>query len=462
MNNLVDKRSLMPAGILILSALVVLAWAGVELFRVGAPPEISIRPAIAFIGKRTPITVEIAEPKRGLSYVGIELVQENLSVSLAVRNYDYPSAPAFWSAGTVRDTITVEAGREKIPGLKPGEAVIRVTAGRAGTWLRRPDPVRQEITLPVRLLPPALQVISTQTYVAQGGCEAVVYRVGDSSVKDGVRAGNWWFPGYPLPEGEKGVRFAIFAIPYEMNSADARLMAIDASENQAERSFIDQFFPKKFKQDTVELSESFLSKVVPEIMSQTPELQDRGNLLDNYLAINRDLRQKNAEVLQELAQKSRQEMLWSKPFVAIPNGKVMAGFADSRAYQHQGNVVDHQTHLGYDLAVTRRAPVPAANDGIVVLAKYFGIYGNAVVVDHGCGIMSLYGHLSNIGVAPGQKVARGDTIGLTGETGLAGGDHLHFAVILDGLPVNPVEWWDGHWIADRIARKLGPAFPFTQ
>jgi murein DD-endopeptidase MepM/ murein hydrolase activator NlpD len=212
----------------------------------------------------------------------------------------------------------------------------------------------------------------------------------------------------------------------------------------------------------VELSEAFLNKVVPEIMSQTPELQDRGNLLDNYLAINRDLRQKNAEALLELAQKPGQEMLWSKPFVAIPNGKVMAGFADSRTYLHQGNVVDRQTHLGYDLAVTRRAPVPAANDGIVALARYFGIYGNAVVINHGCGIMSLYGHLSNIGVTPGQKVARGDTIGQTGETGLAGGDHLHFAVILNGLPVNPVEWWDGHWIADRIARKLGPGFPFTQ
>ncbi|MBP1595945.1 MAG: spoIIQ 3 [Acidobacteria bacterium] len=462
MKDLVEQRSLRPTAVLILLVVAVLVWVGMELLRVGPPPEIVIRPAIAFIGKRTPVTVEIAEPRRGLSYVGVELVQGNLSVPLAAKNYDYPSAAAFWSAGTIRDTITAEAGREKNPGLKPGEATIRVTAGRVGTWLRRPDPVRQEITLPVRLSPPALQVISTQTYVAQGGCEAVVYRVDDSSVHDGVRAGKWWFPGYPLPGGEKGARFAIFAIPYDMNSADARLMAFDASENQAERSFIDQFFPKEFKQDAVELSEAFLNKVVPEIMSQTPELQDRGNLLDNYLAINRDLRQKNAEALLELAQKPGQEMLWSKPFVAIPNGKVMAGFADSRTYLHQGNVVDRQTHLGYDLAVTRRAPVPAANDGIVALARYFGIYGNAVVINHGCGIMSLYGHLSNIGVTPGQKVARGDTIGQTGETGLAGGDHLHFAVILDGLPVNPVEWWDGHWIADRIARKLGPGFPFTQ
>jgi len=127
-----------------------------------------------------------------------------------------------------------------------------------------------------------------------------------------------------------------------------------------------------------------------------------------------------------------------------------------------GRAIDHQDHLGYDLAVTLHTPVPAANDGIVVLAKYFGIFGNAVVIDHGYGLMSLYGHFASISVRQGQNVKRGDTVGLTGETGLAGGDHLHFTMLLHGLPVNPVEWWDGHWIRDRIARKLGPAFPFEE
>ena len=61
----------------------------------------------------------------------------------------------------------------------------------------------------------------------------------------------------------------------------------------------------------------------------------------------------------------------------------------------------------------------------------------------------------------GQKVARGDIIGKTGETGLAGGDHLHFCTLLQGLPVNPVEWCDSHWIKDRISRKLGSAFPYV-
>jgi murein DD-endopeptidase MepM/ murein hydrolase activator NlpD len=84
-----------------------------------------------------------------------------------------------------------------------------------------------------------------------------------------------------------------------------------------------------------------------------------------------------------------------------------------------------------------------------------------VVIDHGYGLMSLYGHLSSIGVQPGQMVERNQEIGRSGETGLAGGDHLHFTLLLQGLPVHPVEWWDAHWIRDRIVRKLGAALPFT-
>jgi murein DD-endopeptidase MepM/ murein hydrolase activator NlpD len=98
---------------------------------------------------------------------------------------------------------------------------------------------------------------------------------------------------------------------------------------------------------------------------------------------------------------------------------------------------------------------------VVAYANFFGIYGNAVVIDHGYGLQSIYGHLSSIAVSEGQKVSRGDIIGKTGETGLAGGDHLHFCTLLQGIPVNPVEWSDSHWIKDRIAKKMGPAFPFA-
>ncbi len=196
-------------------------------------------------------------------------------------------------------------------------------------------------------------------------------------------------------------------------------------------------------------------------MSQTPEVRDQGDLLKNFLEINGDLRQKEAQYLKDLATKSARAFLWTQPFLPMRNAKITAAFAQRRTYVYQGKQVDQQTHLGFDMASVQRDAVPASNRGVVALARFFGIYGNAVVIDHGYGLMSLYGHLSSLEVHEGQQVERGQELGRSGQTGLAGGDHLHFTLLLDGLPVNPVEFWDPHWIRDRIARKLGPAFKYS-
>jgi murein DD-endopeptidase MepM/ murein hydrolase activator NlpD len=447
---------------LLVPGVILLACLAEGIFRAGGSPRINIEPAMPVIGKRTPFKIELSEPRRGLTHVKVEFYQGDATVTLVDKSYRPSSQFSFWGSKIDRDTLAVEAGRQVMPGLSGGSAAVRVTADRASTWLRHPGSTVKEISLPVRLTPPSLQVTSTQTYVAQGGCEVVTYRVGESAARDGVRAGSWWFPGFPLPGGGRRDRFAFFAVPYDMAQPNVRLMVEDAAGNETETAFIDKFFPKPFKTDNVEVTDAFLGKVVPGILSQTPELKDRGSLLDNYLAINGDLRQQDGQLLKSLAQKSSPAFLWAKPFFVMRNSKVMASFADRRTYLYQGRVIDHQDHLGYDLAVTKHFPIPAANDGIVAYARFFGIYGNAVVIDHGYGLMSIYGHLSSMAVTEGQKVARGDIIGKTGETGLAGGDHLHFCTLLQGLPVDPVEWWDSHWIKDRVARKLGPAFPFAE
>jgi murein DD-endopeptidase MepM/ murein hydrolase activator NlpD len=143
--------------------------------------------------------------------------------------------------------------------------------------------------------------------------------------------------------------------------------------------------------------------------------------------------------------------------VQLGNSQVEASFADHRTYFYKGQEVDQQVHLGFDLAATRSVPVVAANAGKVLQASWLGIYGNCVMIDHGMGVASLYGHLSSLDVKTGNTVARGQTIGRSGMTGLAGGDHLHFTMLVSGHPVNPVEWWDPHWIQDRVERKLQEA-----
>lgn len=443
----------------VLLVLVVLAVVGAAAaaFWTGRSPHVEVRAAMPGIGRRTPVEVRLDDTGR-VEKLTVEVVQGMDVKPVTEKSFATHPAWAFWHASTPA-TVEVEVGRDTVPGLRGGQATIRATAQPRGALLRSGDPVVGSVTLPVRLAPPSLAVLSGFHYVAQGGCEAVVYRIGEGAVKDGVQSGAWWFPGYPLPGStDPRARFALFAIPYDTtDAAGVRLVAVDEVGNRAEASFIDKFFPKPLKHDVIQVNDAFLQRVVPDIQRETPGLQDRGGLLQNYLEINGELRRRENGELAALAGRSAARFLWKEPFLPMPNAKITAAFAQRRDYQYQGKHVDQQDHLGFDMASVAHAPVPASNDGIVLLARFFGIYGNAVVLDHGYGLMSLYGHLSSLEVHEGDAVKRGQELGRTGETGLAGGDHLHFTMLLRGLPVTPAEWWDPHWIRDRIARKLGPA-----
>lgn len=431
--------------------------------RVGGTPQLSAVPDLPGIGAKTSVVIEAREPVRGLVTLEVSLLQGDRVIDLERKTYTPQPAHLPWGPKTESDRLELSLSREILPGLVEGQATLRVTAGTAGTWLRTPEPAVLSMELPVRFTPPSIAVRSTQTYAAQGGAEAVVYTVGESARRHGVQAGEWFFPGYPVEAGEGGaVRsyYSIFAVPYDMaDASEIRLIAEDALGNAATRSFVDTFKARPFKTDKITVTDRFLDTVVPQIIADTPGFRDRGSTLDNYLAINGEMRKENNEQLKSLAEKTEARFLWKKPFLQMP-GKVFSAFADHRTYEYQGREVDKQFHLGFDIASTQKAEIPAANDGKVVFAGNLGIYGQAVVLDHGCGISSLYGHLSLIEVKPGDVVTRGQPLGRTGDTGLALGDHLHFTMLLHGLPVTPIEWWDGHWIQDRIALKLGAALPF--
>ena len=132
----------------------------------------------------------------------------------------------------------------------------------------------------------------------------------------------------------------------------------------------------------------------------------------------------------------------------LGNSQVEASFADHRTYVYKGKEVDQQVHLGFDLAVTARVPVVAANAGKVLNASWLGIYGNCVIIDHGMGVaVALRAPVVDRRQGRATRSRKGQTLGRSGMTGLAGGDHLHFTMLVGGQPVNPVEWWDPHWIA---------------
>jgi len=412
------------------------------------------------LGQKTELVVDASDAKHNLKTLALEVVQDGQVIHesrmvISARPHRWWR---FWSAGPVSATAwTVLVGREVIPALKEGHATVRITALN-DSWGRFFRGGRSDVALdlPVRFAPPRLEVLTTQHYINQGGCDMAVFKVSAGTTESGMQVGDFFFPSFPMKDTE--TRLCVFAYPYNVDPASVpHLVARDDVGNQTLASFNYKVFPKKFHSDTIDLDKTaggkFLENVVPPIMSQTPELQDQGSLIKNFLLINGSLRQEDAQKLVAFSQRTAPKFLWKGPFLRLP-GKTEASFADYRTYIFGGQTVDHQTHLGFDLAGSEHMPVRAANDGVIVFAGYLGIYGNAVVIDHGCGIQSLYGHLSSIAVKEGDQVKNEQEIGRSGQTGLAGGDHLHFTMLLDGIPVNPVEWWDPHWIHDRIEAKL--------
>ncbi|HKH70192.1 MAG TPA: M23 family metallopeptidase, partial [Vicinamibacterales bacterium] len=199
-------------------------------------------------------------------------------------------------------------------------------------------------------------------------------------------------------------------------------------------------------------------RVVPAILEGTTEVKPEGDTLARFLVINGELRRKNNDKIASMTKQTSNEMLWrGQVFHPFGNTAVEAAFADQRTYVYKGKEVDRQTHLGFDLASFTGTPIVAANRGKVILAEELGIYGNCVIIDHGLGVQSLYAHLSSMDVKAGDMVEKEQQIGRSGMTGMAAGDHLHFTMLVNGTMVNPVEWWDAHWIEDRILRKLREA-----
>jgi murein DD-endopeptidase MepM/ murein hydrolase activator NlpD len=410
-------------------------------------PELRLVEPFEVVGQKRTLRLAAADPS-GLRAFKVSIEQDGQAQVVLDEAYEPARAEAKleWSPAA-----------EKRFRLKEGKGVLRaeVRNGSWGNFFRgRTAELTQEFT--VRLTPPRMEALSTQHYVNQGGADMIVYKVHPPTAESGVVAGPYFFRGFPLPGAkEPGTHFAIFALPYDQAAnTPLKLRARDEAGNEVLSSFWVKVFPKKFRSREIPLDDAFLNKVVPEILSQSREVSDQGDTLKSYLAINRDLRKANNARLAELAAQSKQEFLWREPFKQLGNSQVEAQFADHRTYTYGGRDVDKQDHLGFDLATTSHAPITASNRGVVVLAEYFGIYGNTVVIDHGYGLLSLYGHLSSIGVEKGATVERGQEIGRSGATGLAGGDHLHFTMVLQDAQVDAKEWWDPHWIEDRLAAKL--------
>ena len=458
----------------LLTLLVVLVFGAVALFVAAGqmtPPAIEIAQPEKFVGVATPLDVVLDVPGGALSSLAIEFEQGGTRTPIV--SYDagaaaaLPDGVARVEGAPERFRITREIGRAAVPAIATGPARIVVRAARPVMYGIRQVEAEAIRDVTVRLERPRVAVLSTHHYINHGGAEFVVYRVTPDDVDSGVLVGGVEYPGFPAGaitvEGARiadpAVRVAFFALRHDQPlTTPMYVFARDDAGNAARADFDFRVFPKPVRKSRIDINDALLNRVVPAILAGTTDVAPSGTPVDQFVVINGELRRKNAEKSAAFAKETAPDLLWrGLVFHPFTNSSAESAFADQRTYYYQGREIDRQVHLGFDLASFANTPIVASNRGTVLFADELGIYGNCVIIDHGLGVQSLYAHLSSIGVKAGEMVDKEQQIGRSGQTGLAGGDHLHFTMLVSGQMVNPIEWWDAHWIEDRILRKLKAA-----
>ncbi|WDP86613.1 MAG: M23 family metallopeptidase [Desulfobacter sp.] len=442
-----------------LAVMVPLAWVLFYKYE-GKAPQADISLPSNYLKKSYEMNLTVRDQGIGLRRVMVSLMQNGNEKVLLDKTYPPSSILSLFSdmkKNTDSFKIPVESRKY---GMNDGDAVIRILI-LDYSWhgWNKGNQFYEERQVVIDTKPPQIRVLSQQHNVTKGGTGLVLYRINEENIKSGVMVGEHFFPGYPGIVKDTAVFASFFALDHHQGPGTRIFVkATDPAGNVSKRGFHHYISDKNFKTDVLNISDRFLERKVPDIDIGPEKEQSlstgKHSLLNKFLYVNKVLREKNVNTVLAVPQDTVGQLMWEGRFVRLAAAANRAGFADRRIYKHRGREIDRAVHMGVDLASTSNAKVAAANGGRVIMTRDVGIFGNTVIIDHGFGLASLYAHLSDIRVQEGDEVSKGDIIGNTGLTGLAGGDHLHFSMIVNNVFVNPLEWWDSTWIKHNITSKI--------
>ncbi len=307
---------------------------------------------------------------------------------------------------------------------------------------------------------PELYTINSSYGIRKGGSALVVFKANDENMKELYIKTPFGKKFYPTPFYKKGYYISLLAWPIKEKKFRADIVAVDKAGNTSRAHVALYIKPQKYRKSIIKLSDNFLNgkvanfieEVVPKLSGKTP--------LEQFIYINQTVRKKNEDLIHQISSKTDDTLIkkfYLKPFYPLKNSARVASFGDYRTYLYKGQKVSNSYHLGVDLASTKMAKIKSSNKGEVVFAHFNGIYGNNIIIYHGLGLYSLYGHCSSFLVQKDDMVKRGQIIAKTGKTGMALGDHLHFGILIQGVEVFPREWMDKHWMKVNIFNVMKDA-----
>lgn len=433
-----------------LIALIIVVWI-LAVKMEGRKPELLTEMKSASIGKTHTMTIIVSDAKSGIRKVWVGLIKDGKENTITIKNY--PSA-GFIGGGLIKtESVEISIDTQALS-LTDGKAMFRFAVWDY-SWRKwgKGNQTYLEKAVLIDTKSPEIDVLSRSHNVNQGGSGLAIYKLSEDCPVSGVVVDENFYPGHSGYFKDDSIYISFFALNHQQGpSSKLRLKAVDFAGNTGLAGFPNHINKRSFRRDNLNISDGFLNVTLPKFSGQID--LDGNEPIDSFLEVNRHMRTANAEHIFKVTESTQTQMHWKGAFQRLPNAASRAQFADHRSYLYKGKTVDKQVHLGVDLASLAQSPVPAANNGVVSFADILGIYGKSVILDHGFGLFSMYAHLSTIKVEVGQAVGIGDVIGKTGKTGLAGGDHLHYSMIIHNTFVNPLEWWDPNWINNNITQKL--------
>ncbi len=403
-------------------------------------------PAKLYWNRTTPLKIKVTD-NVALKDYQIELSDGENSIVLDQAPFEKQAA---------EETLVVKYPRkDKTLDPKAKHMVLTITVNDKSMWnMMSGNSAKKTIDVYVDYKRPNVNIVANSRMINQGGSALVVFQAEDDNMdKLYVEANHNIFK--PEPYKKEGYYAVLIAWPFVDDSFDAKIVATDKAKNKREVHI--PFYHKnpRYKTSYIKATDSFIDGKITDLASGNPDYATITDKLEKLKAINETMRLKNEALIHKLSKNVSNEMLnsWKmKKFYPLRNGKKVASFGDHRYYYYgkKDNIVSESYHVGYDLASNSMANIVASNPGKVVYADENGIYGNMPMIDHGLGLYTLYGHCSQLMVQEGDEVHAGQVIAKTGTTGLAMGDHLHFGMVIQGVEVRPVEWFDQSWIKKFI------------
>ncbi len=398
-----------------------------------------------FWNRKDPLQIQLID-NRGLKY--FELVLNDGEKSLIVGQGKLDN-------NIKEQILLVKYPESKTLNSKATKLQLTVSVNDNSLWnLFKGNKTVEIIDITVDHKRPNVNVLANSYSITQGGSALVVFQASDENLEQlYIQTSSHRFKVQPYKK--EGYYAALIAWPFNERNFSAKIIAIDKANNKRVTDIPFYLKNHNYKVSWIKARDKFINGKITDLASSDPEYVSIDDKLEKLRAINETMRLKNEDKIYNLSKKVSRELLkkWKiKKFYPLQNAAKVASYGDERHYYYKNkeNEVSKSYHVGYDLASTKMADIKASNTGKVVYANDNGIYGNMPVIDHGLGLYSLYGHCSQLLVKEGDEIRAGQVIAKTGMSGLALGDHLHFGILVQGIEVRPIEWFDGAWIKTNI------------